>query len=365
MEKTRISPGQLFAILVLFDMGTAVIRVLGIKAEKDAWLAILLGLPAGLAVFLVYASLYRKYPQLSLTGYMRAILGKWIGWPLGLLYVLWFINGAARDVREGADLLVSAVLDRTPVIIVAAIMVMSVGYVLCKGIEVLARTAQIFLAVLAAAGLFSILLLIFAGIVDVNRLLPVLANGWLPVIDTTLRQTIEFPHVEVVCFTFLLPYLNHPVPGIRAGIAAVLISGLILSFSTAVNIAVLGIDIAGRATFPLLATISLINIGEFIQRLDVLVVLTLIIGDFFKVAVYFYAAVMGAADLFQVRDYRRLVYPVGIIIIYISMMIAGSFLEQIEEGDLLLYTVWLTFGGGIPVLLLAAAAVRRRFRPQG
>jgi spore germination protein KB len=80
----------------------------------------------------------------------------------------------------------------------------------------------------------------------------------------------------------LLPYLNQQKIANRAGFAAVFICGLALSYSTAVNISVLGVEIAGRATFPLLHTISLINIGEIIQRLDVFDLLTLIIGDFLK-----------------------------------------------------------------------------------
>lgn len=48
VEKAKISPGQLFTLLVVFCMGTAIIRVLAIKAEKDAWLAILLGSLGGI-----------------------------------------------------------------------------------------------------------------------------------------------------------------------------------------------------------------------------------------------------------------------------------------------------------------------------
>lgn len=361
MEKAKISPGQLFTLIVLFDLGTAVLRVLAMSAGKDAWLAILLGTAGGLAIFGVYASLFRLYPELPLTGYIRAILGKWIGWPLGLLYILFFIHGAARDLREGGALLLSSVLDQTPLIVGNAVMILSIVYVLNKGIEVLARTGQIFSFILAVLGLLSIFLLFAAGVIDINRLLPVLGNGLGPVIQTTYKQTIEFPHEEVICFAMLLPYLNHRKMGIRAGFAAVLISGIILSFSTALNMAVLGMDIAGRSTFPLLSTIRLINIGEIIQRLDVFVVLTLIIGDFFKVAIFFYAGVLAAADLFRINDHRKLVLPIGVIILFMSMMISGSFIEQIEEGDVLLVTVFLFFGVLVPIFLLAAAGVRKWF----
>lgn len=361
MENARISPGQLFSLMMLFDIGTALVVSLGIMAEKDAWLAILLGGAFGLLLFIVYASLFRLYPELSLTGYMRVVLGKWIGWPLGLLYILFFLYGAARDVRDGGDLLASSLLDQTPLIVINAVMVMSVAYVLNKGIEVLARTAQIFLVVLVILGLLSNLLLFFSGVVEIKRLFPVLGNGWGPVIKTSLKQTIAFPHSEVICFTMIMPYLNQPKTGVRAGVAAVLISGFVLSYTSALNIAVLGNNIVGRTTFPLLYTISLINIGEFVQRLDVFVVTTLIIGNFFKVAIFFYAGVMAAADVFQIGDHRKLILPIGLLILLISMMISGSFTEHIEEGNLALRTVFVLFGMVIPLALLIAGRLKKRF----
>ncbi|MGM0885300.1 MAG: GerAB/ArcD/ProY family transporter, partial [Bacillota bacterium] len=162
MEKARISPGQLLTLIVLFDMGTAILHVLAISAGKDAWLAILLGTAGGLIIFRVYASLFRLYPELPLTGYIRAILGKWIGWPLGLLYILFFINGAARDLRDGGDLIISSVMDQTPIIVINAVMILSIVYVLYKGIEVLARTGQIFMFILVVLGLLSVFLLFAA-----------------------------------------------------------------------------------------------------------------------------------------------------------------------------------------------------------
>ncbi|AFC32861.1 spore germination protein [Paenibacillus mucilaginosus 3016] len=264
--------------------------------------------------------------------------------------------------RDGADLLVTSVLDQTPMIAVSIIMILTIGYVLHKGIEVLARTAQIYLVVMIALGVFSNFLLVVSGVIDVNQLLPILEKGWEPVIHTGITQAFEFPFSEMICFTMLLPYLNEPKQGIRAGFITMFAGGLILSFSTAMNIAVLGVDIAGRATFPLLTTISLVNIREFIQRMDVFVVMTLIIGDFFKVAIFYYVAVMGATDLFGMKDHRKLVYPLGLIVLFLSVAIADNFAEHIKEGNFALVTVFLLFGVILPLLLWFVAFVRSRFR---
>ncbi|MCM3655561.1 GerAB/ArcD/ProY family transporter, partial [Metabacillus litoralis] len=76
MEKAKISVIQLFAMIFMFELGSAVVVSYGITAKKDAWLAILLGMFGGLILFFIYYFLFRQYPNLPLTGYARKIFGK-------------------------------------------------------------------------------------------------------------------------------------------------------------------------------------------------------------------------------------------------------------------------------------------------
>ncbi|WP_299094808.1 GerAB/ArcD/ProY family transporter [uncultured Metabacillus sp.] len=67
MEKAKISVIQLFSIMFIFDMGTALVISYGIGAQKDAWLAILLGMCGGVVLFFIYYTLLRQYPNLMFT----------------------------------------------------------------------------------------------------------------------------------------------------------------------------------------------------------------------------------------------------------------------------------------------------------
>jgi spore germination protein KB len=78
LEKAKINGGQLFVMMVLFELGSALLVGLGMDAKQDAWLAILLGWAGGLVLFTVYGSLFRQYPDLPLTGYLQAIMGKYL-----------------------------------------------------------------------------------------------------------------------------------------------------------------------------------------------------------------------------------------------------------------------------------------------
>ena len=95
-------------------------------------------------------------------------------------------------------------------------------------------------------------------------------------------------------------------------LSAVISSGLALSYTISLDIAVLGIEEVERSPFPLLSTIGKVNILEFIQRLDAIVVFTLLITVFFKASIFFYGALIGIVDLFKLKNHQPMVLPTGI-----------------------------------------------------
>lgn len=68
----------------------------------------------------------------------------------------------------------------------------------------------------------------------------------------------------------------------KTGVAAISITGAALAFTTVLNISVLGVPLIERSLFPLLTTIQSIQVGGFLQRLDVIFILALVIGGSLK-----------------------------------------------------------------------------------
>lgn len=361
MEKEKISATQLFSLICLFELGTALVVPLGIKAKQDAWIAVILGLGEGLGLFTIYSFLLRLYPGQTLTSYTKRILGTYIGWLLGLLYAVFFIYTASRDVRDFGELLVSSVYQETPLFVINALIIITIAYVLYKGIEVVARVGEVYIVLLILLGVLGIFLVLISQNVNIKNLSPVLGEGWKPVVTTAFPHILVFPFGEMLCFTMILPYLNKLQQAIKIGFSAMIISGVILSFTIALNIAVLDVDTVSQSTFPLLLTIGKVNIAEFLQRLDPIAIFTLIIGNFFKIAIYFYVAVMCASELFKVQK-QKLIWPIGVIIIFSSILIANNFAEHLTEAFKMgpMY-VAVIMEAGIPLLLLIIALIRKRF----
>ncbi len=353
---------QMFSLMVLFELGSAIVIAIGIDAKQGAWLAILLSLSAGMMMFYVYFYLYKQYPDQPLTGYLQHILGKYIGGLVGVLYMLYFFYIAARVLRDFGDLLLSSTLAETPLFVINLLMICTIMYVIYLGIEVLARTGEFYILLLLLLGFVANLLILFSGIIDVKNLLPILGEGWKPIIQTAFPVGFTFPFGEIVVFSMLLPYLNKPKSALRVGLTALVVSGLTIAFNTSLNIAVLGVDIASRTTFPLLTSVGKIRVGEFLERLDALVVITLVIGMFFKIAIFMYAGIIGITKLFNVNNHQHLVFPIGIIILFSSLSIASNFSEHLEEGlNIVPYYLHLPFQIYIPLLLFLLTLIRKKF----
>lgn len=361
MEKAKISAYQLLVLIFLFEIGTAILVPLAIEAKQDAWLAVLIGLAGGCCLFWIYHSLYSYYPEIPLTEYIQKILGSFLGKVLAFFYVLYFMYIAARVLRDFGEMLIIVFYPQTPLFVMNVLMVLVVVYTIRKGIEVVARTGELLIIIMLLIGISGIILIIISGIIEVSNLEPLLEEGLKPVIKTAFTQTLFFPFGEVIVFAMILPYMKQKSKTMKTGLLGLGLSGLIIALIMAMNISVLGVNLISRSYFPLLSTIQTIEVAGFLQRLDIAFMLATVIGGFFKISLYFYATVAGTANLFNIKDSAKLAYPLGLLLLILSITIASNFSEHVYEGlQVVPLYVHLPFQVIIPGLLLIIAILKNR-----
>ncbi len=143
-------------------------------------------------------------------------------------------------------------------------------------------------------------------------------------------------------------------------------SGLILSVTIALEISIIGASSAANSQFPLLETVSRVNLANFIQRLDIIVVATLILGMFIKVFVFFYAGFIGIQDLFPIKTKKQKAYCIlflSLLIFISSIQMSRNFTEHIEVGlKWVPIYLHLPLQTGIPLLLFFILLLRKGFR---
>ncbi|WP_046175683.1 GerAB/ArcD/ProY family transporter [Domibacillus indicus] len=362
MEKASISAFQLFILAFLFEIGSSLLVALSIGGAKQAaWISILMGASAGIVLFFIYYLLYRFYPRMLPVEYMQVLLGSTAGKIIGFIYILDFIYRTSRNLRDFGEILTSTFYVETPLFVLNALFILTAIYGLSKGIEVLARSAEVLFYIFLAISVSGFLLIAFSGLIDVNNLKPVLPDGFRPVFRTFYTETLFIPFGEIFAVAMILPYVKNVKKAGRAVLYAIIASGIMLALTMMINISVLGPQLAARAPFPLLSTIQSIQLADFFERLDIYFILFLIIGGFFKLCIYFYAAVIGISSLFNIRKPSKIAYPVGVVALILSIAIASNFSEHIQEGHKvapLFIQVPLQFV--IPILLLMIAIWKNR-----
>ncbi|REE91576.1 spore germination protein KB [Paenibacillus taihuensis] len=361
MSQERINSFQLFSVMFLFEIGSAILVGLAADAHQDAWMSVFLATGLGCILYLVYTKLAELYPSKTLIQYLQSILGSVLGWLIGLAYVVYFIYIASRVLRDFEELLVITAYRSSTLWTIGIIMVICVMYAAHQGLEVFFRIAELCFFIIVFM-LLSLVILEFASdIMKSHHFLPVLEHGWDPVLKSIFPTTLTFPFGELIAFTMLLPFLNKQEQAKKAGMTAIAVSGLFLTLFTILNIAVLGANVIERSAFPFLTAGSYIDISHFVQRLDTVVIICMVILGFVKITVYFYCAMIGAAQLFKLKERKNVIYPIGVMVLISSLIIAPTYIHHIYEGvKIVPYYLHLPLQIVVPVLLLLIAWIRHK-----
>ncbi|MFS0902711.1 GerAB/ArcD/ProY family transporter [Priestia aryabhattai] len=93
--------------------------------------------------------------------------------------------------------------------------------------------------------------------------------------------------------------------------------------------------------------------------------ITLVIGGFVKISVFFYAVIIGLSKLFKVKRPSALTYPAGTVILFFSLTIASNFQEHLKEGLTIMPVLpFIPFHVVIPLTLLCIAFIKHRIKKQ-
>jgi spore germination protein KB len=354
----KLSVWQFFLLIFIFETGSSVVVGVGGDAKKDAWIAILVATFIGILILLFYFYLIHKAENRNLFQMFEFGFGKWIGKFVSILYILYFFYIAARVLRDFGELMVSTIFEKTPIEFLSITMMLLIAYILSLGIEVLGRSSEIFIPYIVLFILFVGLGVFLSEELDLSNLLPVFENGAKPILNAIFPDLIGFPFGELIAFTVLIPKVAHVKRVKIVGGLAVLLSGLLLVYSTIIQIGTLGENIRGRSNFPLLSAAREVSLLNFIERVDLLIVFIVMFGILVKVSVFFYGGLIGLEQLFK-RPYRQFVLPMALLIAFFSIVISKHFAEHIEEGiQIIPLYMHMPFQFIIPTMLLLVLIIK-------
>ncbi|KKI91273.1 spore gernimation protein KB [Bacillus sp. SA1-12] len=361
MKEQKISALQLFYVIVGFEFGTAIILGLGAGAKQDSWIVILFSMFSSLILMGVFTQLSLYYPEDTLVTMLPKIIGKYLSFPLIILYLLHFIYSAARACRDLGTLLNTTILVETPMVVIIGIFVVLVIYCLRGGVETLGRMGETVFPIYIMSLVVVWVLLFSVEEFTIKNLTPVLGNGLKPVLKEVYPTVVNFPFGETIIIMMFFPFLNNKSNIRMVGNLIILVSGLILTLNAIIILCVLGSEIYGRSWFTLLSATRMVTIADFLERFDALIILMMVSGVFFKVGGWTFGAAIGISQLIKINQNKSVLLALGTIITPLSLLIGNNFPEHLEIGiEYYVPYFHVPLQIIIPIILLCIAFIRKK-----
>ncbi|MGM7719253.1 GerAB/ArcD/ProY family transporter [Metabacillus sp. Hm71] len=315
----QITKIQLFSLMLLFEIGSTTLFALGIGAKQDAWIVILIASFMSLGLLWIFTEIQKQYPDKNLVEILQSLLGKWLSFPLILLYALYFYSNASFNFYEFGEIIRTTFLENTPQLVILSVFMFTTIYMVFLGVEVIGRTAEILMPVLIIFLLSTFFLASISGALDFRELFPVLENGWNPVLKEVLN-VVNFPFGESIIFFMFWHFIDKKESARKISLLVVGITGTVLVLTNLIIIMVLGSELAAKAEIPLLRVLFDINIADIITNLDIIGVTVLFIGGFYKTLLNFYGALLTVTTLFKLTNHKWTAIIMGISLIAYSVI---------------------------------------------
>lgn len=353
-----ISRRQLYLIGVTHALSTALLGVIVQvvqKAKADAWMTVPLSalfafLP--LALLVATASRFPGQDLFSALARRHPVAGRFTG----MLYLLFFFVILCRDYRAIVLFINMTLLEFTPLLVVALLILVCVVYMARGGLEVLARSAELWM-VLLLASIILIPILLMSEFQPQN-LQPLLYNGVMPLVH---GGWYLFPFFGEIMVLALLA--GYPVFDLKTAAKSLLVSAGAIFVMTFCTILVLSANVASRINFPVYEMIRQIHLTDFLDRLELPLVAIWMPSMFVKIGIGMFVLSHGLKQLFPVLSARELILPFG------TLALVCAFWLFRDLSELLLFNrpwpyVALVFQFAIPLLLfLFLRPGRRRKNP--
>ncbi|MFS0554995.1 GerAB/ArcD/ProY family transporter [Brevibacillus sp. 179-C9.3 HS] len=360
IDNGHISARQFMILVALFGIGDAILYVPSLTAtaaKQDAWISALIGWGEGFLLTYLYVLLSKRYPNKSIFQYSEEILGNWIGKAVAVLFITYFFIDASLMLMEIGDFVTTQIMQETPIEIILVLFTVIIVMGVRSGAEVFSRVSELLFPYFLL--LFIILIVFIFPQIKIENVKPVLAHGIAPVFGGNFRYVGYL--LESVILIVLFPLVKRPVRAAKAYILGILLANFFLTMITAVAILVLGADITVLLAYPSYTLAQKISIGNFFERIEVLMAVIWFITLVVKITICYYATNCGIAHTLGLRDYRPLTLPMGMIMIVMAL----ATMPNRPYFDTFVSEIWmpysLTYGLFLPVLLLIVGGLRKRY----
>lgn len=359
LEDGRITWKQIAFLIIVSRLVIAITYLPALASppgNQDTWLVKPPNLVITLLMVLPLYLLSKRFPDKTLIQYSEVLLGP-AGKLVGILYVWYFIHVSAITLRQFGDFFTAAQMPETPLLVFIIALAVLAASAVRNGLEVIGRISEVICPLLMFT--LALLAVLIAKDLDLKNLQPFFEQGYLSTVHGGFTTAMR--NSEILLFAMAVPYLNRKEDLGKAIIVSISAFTFFFMLIDVTVIGLFGVEEAKMLTFPFFSLSKLINIGNFLERIEAMHMAIWILGTFLNLSLFYYLAVLSTAQLLRLTDYKPLVLPLGAIIVSLSILLFGSLVELREFTS---WKIWTPYGFFflvfLPYTLLITELIRKK-----
>jgi len=344
---------MLTALVINLVYAKAIGVTMGAMAREvgaDMWVASVFATIQGAALMLITVVLLRRMPSGDIIDVSDVMLGKWAAKLVALLIFAFFIMAFGTVMMTLVYHLKDYFLPDAPTFLFVLVGSIVGIYGCYAGLEVMGR--------MALFGVTSILLLnillIFGSLheFDVRNLMPLLDNGIVKTVWASRQNDTDWAMATMMA-AMVLPHVTEPKDWGRSAPAGILMGGLIVLMWPILEAGVLSAPVTGEYIVACMQMARSAHIGQFIHRYEMIMVALFSMSALIQVMICLFCATHAVSKVFGLKDYRRLLIPVGIIMGAFGYWIVRDHFIAMDFTTRIWPLIGLPIAIGLPLILLA------------
>lgn len=356
----ELKTSQLAPLTISFILGsTLLITLIDGITSHDTWMVVIAGFVICLPFLLIYAHLAKRFPGKSLIEMNDIIFGKVIGKVVSVIYVAYFFLLLTFNINDAAGFYTGYVMQNTPEMVFLVIFTLVCAFAVQRGVAAVAKVSLITTVITIATVALTTLMLIRN--MDFSNLLPLFDKPLMRYVQAS-QIIAELPFLEIVSLLMVMPLIKDNRKLTRSWVMGTSVAALLMLTIVLRNTLVLGgaSNVLGDNSFE---AIRLINIGEFLTRIELLIAINYTAQFFIKISVLYYVTLNGIAQLLRLKRCNALILPLGSIAVVFA---------YIKVDSAVMHTIWgaqyapvFSFPCTVffPLLMLIVAAIRKLRTP--
>lgn len=346
-------------ILLLYWSGSLVIMGNYKDTKQDTWIAILLAGVMVIPLLLLQIRLVSLYPEKNLFEIIFEVLGKIFGTIFSLFFVFFAIYLASLVVRVFSEFIQVVNMPETPQVLTISMILLIAYWSVTNGPENIGRLSKFSWPIIWVSVFGTFLI----GIKNMNfeNLKPVLETELKPLLNSGFTACMLPLGESIVCLSFFSSMKK--TENIKKIYFLALVMFILLSLVAVMrNLLTLGPISAALYYFPSYQAVSVISIGDFFTRVEVLIGINLMLAGFIKVCVCLYTASVGLTKVLHFSSQKLAIVPCLLIVLTLSWQNHKTTSDLFEFVPY--FTVFATFFEIIlPVILWVAAEIKHKMKP--